>query len=49
MIGKIPESKPASNEQVYTVQELSLKAKKGGWGPIVVFAEVKGIEGYGSL
>lgn len=40
LVGKIPESTPSNNEEVYTVQELSLKAKKGGWGPIVVFAEV---------
>ncbi|KAG2210552.1 hypothetical protein INT47_002494 [Mucor saturninus] len=39
LAGKIPESAPSSDDQVYTVQELSLKAKKGGWGPIVVFAE----------
>jgi hypothetical protein len=42
LVGKIPEPKPFSNDdQVYTVQELSSKAKKGGWGPVVVFAEVK--------
>jgi hypothetical protein len=42
LVGKIPESAPPANEEsnVYTVQELSQKAKKGGWGPIVVFAEV---------
>lgn len=44
LVGKIPESAPPTTNEdssvYYTVQELSQKAKKGGWGPIVVFAEV---------
>lgn len=47
LVGKIPESKPSSEDTLYTVQELSQKAKKGKWGPIVVFAEVR-FEGYSS-
>ncbi|KAL9550924.1 hypothetical protein MBANPS3_004498 [Mucor bainieri] len=39
LVGKIPESKPSSEDTVYTVQELSQKARKGKWGPLVVFAE----------
>ncbi|KAI9348380.1 hypothetical protein BD770DRAFT_421413 [Pilaira anomala] len=39
LVGKIPESKPNDQDQVYTVKELSIKAKESGWGPIVVFAE----------
>ncbi|KAI8642361.1 hypothetical protein BD408DRAFT_443562 [Parasitella parasitica] len=39
LAGKIPESKPLSQDSLFTVQELSLKAKKGNWGPIIVFAE----------
>lgn len=38
LAGKIPESTPT--DQLYSVKELSLKAKECGWGPIVVFAEV---------
>lgn len=41
LVSKIPESKPNDQDQVYTVKELSIKAKQNGWGPIVVFAEVK--------
>jgi hypothetical protein len=39
-VGKIPAMEPEKEDQVYSVQELSLKAKTSGWGPIVVFAEV---------
>ncbi|CEP16205.1 hypothetical protein [Parasitella parasitica] len=39
LAGKAPESKPSSQDSVFTVQELSRKAKKGNWGPLVVFAE----------
>lgn len=40
LVGKMPESKPSSSEDtLYTVQELSQKASKGKWGPVVVFAE----------
>ncbi|KAG2228661.1 hypothetical protein INT48_005239, partial [Thamnidium elegans] len=38
LAGRIPESTPLT-DQVYSVKELSLKAKECGWGPIVVFAE----------
>ncbi|CAO0803702.1 unnamed protein product [Mucor circinelloides] len=40
LVGKMPESKPSSSEDtLYAVQELSQKASKGKWGPVVVFAE----------
>ena len=44
LAGKIPAARPEENETVYTLQELSLKAKKNSWGPIVVFPEVRRCE-----
>lgn len=37
LVGKIPAVEPEKDEKVYSVKELSLKAKK----PIVIFAEVR--------
>ncbi|KAI9478536.1 MAG: hypothetical protein EXX96DRAFT_571287 [Benjaminiella poitrasii] len=39
LAGKVPESKPSSGALLYSVEELSLKAKKNNRGPVVVFAE----------
>ncbi|KAI8979202.1 hypothetical protein BDF20DRAFT_905963 [Mycotypha africana] len=39
LTGKMPVSKPSTVERSYTVKELSDKAKRGKWGPVVVFPE----------
>lgn len=39
-VSKIPATQPEKEDSVYSVQELADKAKKNGWGPVVIFAEV---------
>jgi hypothetical protein len=39
-VTRVPQSNPSNADKVYSLQELSQKAKKANWGPIVVFAEV---------